>query len=525
MGVVYFGRSAGGRPVAIKVIRSEAASDEQFRRRFHREIRAARRVGGFHTAQIIDADSEAEQPWMATAYIPGLSLAEIVSRTGPLPPPTVRRLAAGLAEGLEAVHRADLVHRDLKPANVVLTDDGPRVIDFGIAKMTGADTATLTAGVIGSPAYMSPEQVTGQDVSAASDIFSFGSVLVYALTGASPFGEGTMHVLMYRVISAEPDLTAVPGEMRDLIGRCLAKDFERRPDLTEILSFFASAEAISPGWLGPEATRLVARCHDPEIPSAAPDTAARTRSEEPQGGEPDAEREMLERARRHAENGEVGEARFWYVKLSATGASLGCAAAFGLGRLEEGQGNSSGATDAYLKAVSFPERPEAVLAMDRLAAMALARKNVPAAREWLIRLVASGHSDLAPKNMRRLGAIESDLGDVAAARTWLSRAAACEHPDEAPLALNDLGDLERVHGKAGVARDWYARAIASDHPDAVALAQRNLGDLEADQGNPRTARDWWNRAASSGHPDQAPRAMNRLGLLEQEQGDTRAATE
>ena len=175
MGQVFFGRSPGGRPVAVKLIRPEHAGSDQFRTRFAREVAAARSVGGFHTAPVVDADPSADPPWMVTAYIPGPSLQEAVVEYGPLPSEVIRSLGAGLAEGLAAIHRSGLVHRDLKPANVILAADGPRVIDFGIARaLDGADGVTVTGAVVGTFAYMSPEQVRAEPVGPAGDAFSLG---------------------------------------------------------------------------------------------------------------------------------------------------------------------------------------------------------------------------------------------------------------------------------------------------------------------------------------------------------------
>ncbi|WP_344984079.1 serine/threonine-protein kinase, partial [Thermobifida alba] len=187
MGQVFLARSPGGRPVVVKVILPEYASDTEYRARFAREVEAARRVGGFHTAQVVAADPDADPPWMATAYVPGPSLSQAVHQRGPLDEQVLRTLAAGLAEGLAAIHGCGLVHRDFKPGNIILAADGPRIIDFGIARPTDASTMTQTGAVIGTLSYMSPEQIGGSPVGPASDIFSFGTVLAFAATGRSPF--------------------------------------------------------------------------------------------------------------------------------------------------------------------------------------------------------------------------------------------------------------------------------------------------------------------------------------------------
>jgi serine/threonine protein kinase len=198
MGQVFLGRSPGGRLLAIKVIRAELAADPQFRARFRREVAAARSVSGVFTASMVDADTEAPVPWLATAYIAGSSLADAVARYGPWAAGPVLALAAGLAEGLLAIHSAGLVHRDLKPSNVLLAEDGPRVIDFGISRALEPSTVTSAGIVIGSPAFMSPEQAEGRQVGPPSDVFSLGGVLAFAATGQGPFGTGSGAALLTR---------------------------------------------------------------------------------------------------------------------------------------------------------------------------------------------------------------------------------------------------------------------------------------------------------------------------------------
>jgi serine/threonine protein kinase len=200
MGQVYLGLSPGGRHVAVKVVHPDLAASPDFRVRFRREVAAARKVSGMFTAPVVDADVDGATPWLATAYVPGPSLSEAVSEHGPLPAPSVLALAAGLAEGLVAVHAAGVVHRDLKPMNVLLAADGPRIIDFGISRAGEATSLTGVAFVVGSPGFMSPEQAAGGDVGNASDIFSLGAVLAFAATGEGPFGTGSSDALLYRVI-------------------------------------------------------------------------------------------------------------------------------------------------------------------------------------------------------------------------------------------------------------------------------------------------------------------------------------
>ncbi|WP_395104095.1 protein kinase [Actinomadura sp. SCN-SB] len=254
MGVVFLGRSAGGRTVAIKLVREDLARDPEFRRRFRNEVRAAREVAGRFTAAVLDADTEAATPWLATAYIAGPTLQEVVGgEDGPLPERSLRTLAAGLGGALRAIHERGVVHRDLKPSNVLLTLDGPRVIDFGIARAVNHSVVTRTGSLIGTPAFMSPEQIRGERVTPASDVFSLGSVLAYAATGRMPFAttEDGVHALMMRITMAEPDLGGLPESSRGLVGSCLAKDPSARPLPQEIIERAAASGATEP-WLPPK---------------------------------------------------------------------------------------------------------------------------------------------------------------------------------------------------------------------------------------------------------------------------------
>jgi eukaryotic-like serine/threonine-protein kinase len=254
MGQVFLGRSPGGRLVAVKVIRAELASDRGFRARFAREIAAARKVSGLFTAAVVDADPEARQPWLVTGFVNGPSLSQAVTEHGPLPTASVLALAAGLAEGLGAVHAAGTVHRDLKPSNVLLAADGPRLIDFGISQAADLTVLTTTGTVIGSPGFMSPEQAEGNAIGPASDVFSLGAVLVFAATGEGPFGTGTPSAQLYRVVHAEPRLGGLSGEVRPLAERCLAKEPAQRPTAAQFLAELAAAHpsaADLADWLPP----------------------------------------------------------------------------------------------------------------------------------------------------------------------------------------------------------------------------------------------------------------------------------
>jgi hypothetical protein len=286
MGSVYLARSDRGRTVAVKLVRRELAEQEEFRARFRREVQAARRVGGYWTAPVLDADTEADIPWVATGYVAGPTLQTVVSQDhGALPERSVRVLAAGLAHALQDIHAAGLIHRDLKPSNVLVTIDGPRVIDFGIARaletLAGAGF-TRTGALVGSPGFMAPEQVRGDRVTPACDVFCLGSVLAYAATGTLPFGgaDSGVHALMFRIAQEDPDLEDLPEGLAELVGDCLHKDPAARPTPAQILERTGADDTLSEGrsrdpWLpgalvaqlGRHAVRLL-DAEDPEDPEA-----------------------------------------------------------------------------------------------------------------------------------------------------------------------------------------------------------------------------------------------------------------
>ncbi|MGW2249174.1 protein kinase domain-containing protein [Kitasatospora sp. NPDC001660] len=236
MGRVYLSYTPGGRPVALKVVRPEFAEDGEFRRRFAQEVSNAQRIHGLYTAQVIDSGGlDSDAPWLVTAYVPGPSLQQVVRENGALPVRTVLLLMGGIAEALQAIHSVEVVHRDLKPANVLVAGDGPRVIDFGIARAADATALTGTGYRIGSPAFMSPEQAQGRAVTPATDVFALGALAAYVAGGSAPFGDGPDTAVLYRVVHEQPDMDAVPADLRELILRCLAKSPEDRPTPAEII--------------------------------------------------------------------------------------------------------------------------------------------------------------------------------------------------------------------------------------------------------------------------------------------------
>ncbi|MFJ5921245.1 PQQ-binding-like beta-propeller repeat protein [Kitasatospora sp. NPDC092948] len=277
MGAVYLGRSAGGRTVAVKLIRPELADDQRFRDRFRREVSAARTASSAFTAPVVDADPDAPLPWLATAYIPGVPLDEAVRLVGPFPEPVLRILAAGIAEELAAIHAAGLVHRDIKPSNVLLALDGPHVIDFGIARAADDSVLTAEGSILGTPSFLSPEQALARPTGPASDVFSLGSTLVHAATGAGPFGGGHPVEVVRRVAAEEPDLAAVPAGLRLLIAACLAKDPADRPTTRQLVDSQRLEPQPPGGWLHPTLVAAVERSAAVLAPALPPPPVAPTR--------------------------------------------------------------------------------------------------------------------------------------------------------------------------------------------------------------------------------------------------------
>ncbi|MGW6706778.1 serine/threonine-protein kinase [Streptomyces sp. NPDC054956] len=286
MGKVYLSYTPGGRPIAIKVIRAEFGEDPEFRRRFQQEVRSAQRVQGLYTAPVIDSDTEGPQPWLATAYVPGPSLAHAVARHGGLPSSSVLLLTVGVAEALHVIHGAGIVHRDLKPANVLLASDGPRVIDFGIARAADSTALTSTGVSVGTPAFMAPEQASAGTVTPATDVFALGLIAAFAATGASVYGDGPSHAVLYRIVHEDPDLSGLSPELRPVVTRCLSRDPADRPTLGEIIELCNEASAVplrqGEDWLPREVAGSIterlrlpapAPTPPPQPPTAAPTPA------------------------------------------------------------------------------------------------------------------------------------------------------------------------------------------------------------------------------------------------------------
>ncbi|MFC9625551.1 serine/threonine-protein kinase [Streptomyces sp. NPDC056930] len=295
MGVVHLARSTSGLQLAVKVVHRHYSADPEFRARFRQEVGAARRVSGAFTAPVVDADPDAARPWMATLYVPGPTLSDQVKRNGPMAPAELRRLTAGLAEALRDIHRAGVIHRDLKPSNVLLSDSGPKVIDFGISRPYDSDLRTETGKLIGSPPYMAPEQFQRpREVGPAADVFALGAVLVHAATGRGPFDSDSPYIVAYQVVHDEADLTGVPTALAPLIGQCLAKNPAERPTPDDIMAALRppsyDAAAFIPSQRRPKAVEVPAVSGPESATGADADThvgagaAARGRKAATSGG-------------------------------------------------------------------------------------------------------------------------------------------------------------------------------------------------------------------------------------------------
>ncbi|MFE0810312.1 serine/threonine-protein kinase [Streptomyces sp. NPDC058848] len=299
MGVVHLARSTSGMRVAVKVVHASYARDPEFRGRFRQEVAAARRVSGAFTAPVVDADPDGGRPWMATLYIPGPTLSEQVKRNGPMAPDQLRRLMAGLAEALRDIHRVGVVHRDLKPSNVLLAEDGPKVIDFGISRPKDSELRTETGKLIGTPPFMAPEQFRRpREVGPAADVFALGSLMVHAATGRGPFDSDSPYVVAYQVVHDEPDLTGVPETLAPLVLRCLAKEPGDRPTPDELMrelrsaaaaydtQVFIPAQRVQPaqeeaGVVAPQASGAPGAREDPAVGEAPAESAPGRRRADP----------------------------------------------------------------------------------------------------------------------------------------------------------------------------------------------------------------------------------------------------
>ncbi|HEY2061826.1 MAG TPA: serine/threonine-protein kinase [Amycolatopsis sp.] len=431
MGTVYLGVGKDGRPVAVKVIRAGHAADPAFRARFHHEVEAARRVRRFCTAPILDADPGADPPYLVTEFINGPDLHDFVTGSGPLRGADLEALAVGVIAALTAIHDAGVVHRDLKPANVLLSPFGPRVIDFGIARVADLSRLSVDGAMLGTPAFMAPEQLRAEPVTSAADVFAWGTVVAFAARGESPFGadSGVIH----RTLTEEPDLDGLDGALRDQVRAALAKSPADRPTAHEILQ------------------RLISGGAPAEVLDAAPKSAqadVSVRSVEPRaaGVKPISPDEA--KHRKAAERGDVAamvelgsvlrrrkdyeEAAHWYRKAADAGSA---GALSNLGLLYHERGDRDGAEHWYRKAIDAGVRP----ALANLGGLYEDRNQPAEAEAWYRRAADAGFAG----GMERLGTLLKRRGDIAAAEHWYRQAA--DAGDK--VAAKKLAELLRKHGE------------------------------------------------------------------------------
>lgn len=476
MGVVHLAHSTSGMKVAVKVVHARFARDPEFRGRFRQEVAAARRVSGAFTAPVVDADPEAERPWMATLFIPGSTLAEQVKRNGPMRSGELRRLMAGLAEALRDIHRVGVVHRDLKPSNVLLAEDGPKVIDFGISRPKDSELRTETGKLIGTPPFMAPEQFRRpREVGPAADVFALGSVMVHAATGRGPFDSDSPYVVAYQVVHDEPDLTGVPDNLAPLVSRCLAKEPEERPTPDELMrelrsvaasydtqSFIPSQRTLGDertdpaGVGGPADPPASAAPGAPGVPGlsgisaapGAPGEPSGAESERPGGAEPGADPRPGPWAR--ARSGVRGRRRRVALAVGSlvvvlTGSGLGVAWLLGDG--DAGHGARGGAAGSHSAAPAFsPWSARPAKAGTGVAAGA-APGGMP--------LCTSGAKRLVCVQAGLVSALGADDGRV----LWRHVLADGDRPGEAPVLAGGVALVVTHSGRLVEALDPASGAV------------------------------------------------------------------
>ncbi|MFD8075098.1 serine/threonine-protein kinase [Streptomyces sp. NPDC059718] len=502
MGVVHLSRSTSGMRLAVKVVHEEFAKDPEFRARFRQEVAAARRVSGAFTASVVDADPDAERPWMATLYIPGPTLAEFVKRNGPVSPAQLRYLVAGLAEALRDIHRAGVVHRDLKPSNVLLAADGPKVIDFGISRPSDSDLRTETGKLIGTPPFMAPEQFRRpRAVGSAADVFAMASVLVHAATGRSPFDSDSPYIVAYQVVHDEPQLEGVPADLRPLIERCLAKDPDDRPTpdamMTELRSISASydTQTFSAFDIDTEAEGLIPT---PRRPPGAEVVIGASGSYSP-----------LRRPEKGRTTASWWRARRLVVAVS-TLLAVGTATVWGV--QHQGQGDTASARDRgaqstagfrpWTTVLRSDERPSDTAACSyAVGALYCSQRGVAAARinpgsgvlQWSVRspdretdalssapVAAGGVLRVTSKDGNRLSALETSTGRTRWTLDISAYQGAYYSLGTTVLLVSKSADVTAVDGTTGRER-WHARLKGESLPvfaeyDGSGMAYAMSGD-------------------------------------------------
>ncbi|MFF2183783.1 protein kinase [Streptomyces sp. NPDC058155] len=490
MGQVFLGRSRGGRLVAVKVIRPELAMDAGFRRRFAREAVAAQRVGGFYTAHVVGADPSADPPWLATAYIPGPSLQQAVRQYGSLPERALGLLTAGLAEGLAAVHGCEMVHRDLKPGNVLLTADGPRLIDFGIARAVEDTQLTGTGMAIGTPGFMAPEHLLGNRAGPTSDVFSLGVVIAYAATGRLPFGVGVPHAVNYRVVHERPDLLGLPAALSSLVRDCLAKDASRRPTVEQILDRVVISDETGVSWLPPALTTMLAERD--AIPLTPDDTVSRETETETEteaeadekgasdrGRPNDRERErgglhrhvdaLLRLANLEVDTGSLHEAlKLFRQAIEAGGSPEQTAdARNGLGWHETQAGNVDEGRRLYQQVIATGPLWHKSWALNCWGLLERDAGNMEDARSLFGQAIDTGQWGIVMAASWNLAVMEVWAEDLEEARRLLQQSTEAEgSPEQKADVLLYWADMERDAGNHERARQLYQRVLDFKQPTA-----------------------------------------------------------
>ncbi|MBB4931067.1 TPR repeat protein [Lipingzhangella halophila] len=463
-GAVHLGEDSSGRRAAVKLLHPHLAKDAQVRRYFSQELANARQVQGFCVAEILDADAEAEQPWLATEYVEGPTLGQAVREHGPRTGGDSQRLAVQTITALAAIHAAGVVHRDFKPANILLGPDGPRVIDFGIARALDADTSSATQ--IGTLGYMAPEQLEGTTLGPAADLFAWGAIIVHAATGAEAFPGPTQAARISRTLTHPPETGDLADPLLSIVLACMDKDPAQRPTARQILDMLLT------GRTAPSA---------PEPPSATPtfepyaDEETRLR----RAGEAGDTNAMFNLGRLLRNAGRVVEAERWYRQAAEAGHTN---AMNNLGNLLSNVGRIQEAERRYRQAAEAGN-PKA---MYNLGLLLKGAGRDEEAERWYRQAAEAGHTNA----MNNLGVLLRDAGRVVEAERWYRQAAEAGHTN----AMNNLGVLLRDAGRVVEAERWYRQAAEAGHTNAM----NNLGNLLSNVGRIQEAERWYRQAVEAG---------------------------
>ena len=493
MGVLFNGRAEDGRQVALRTVRPQFAADPAFRQRLAQAAAALHRIADPALAPLVDASFDGPL-WLASTYFPGPSLAEAVHRHGPWDAEAVRSLGVSLTRALAALHAHGMTHLDLTPRNVILAEDGPRLVDFGIMGIFGAVSRTAIGAPMGTPPFLPPELFRPpHEPGPAGDLFVLGVLLAYAASGSGPFGGGPPSAVAHRVLNEAPDLSPVAPSVREAVAACLAKDPSLRPSLRDLHEALASAGPLTRQRLPEKAAEMV-DAQQPEVRRARPkllqDGLARLRSQDLDGA-----RALFQ----HALSG--GDEVVAPVAMNA------------LGLVEKLAGNIDAARHWYTRSLSLSGPDEARETLWDLALLEYEEGVPDAARHRLRQVVDARDPEHFAEAARTLGDLEAEQGDLSAARHWYQQAIATRHPEDAPRAMAALGGLEEKLEDVDAARHWYLEAIATRHPELAPQSMLALGIMLALHEELKDAVAWLEAAAGSRHPRYAPEALECLRAL------------